>query len=147
MAVSIRFQARAASSTVELHREFCQTRLLFSLPASAQDGCVYSVQCTTYVSYVCKERWQCKVLGGGETGRSSSVEIWDAEVGSWRTGPELRPGHVIRSAMGLKVGSPGKEQGFPDLLFFGVSLSLSAALFSHSFACKGAPIWCKCRVA
>jgi len=39
------------------------------------------------------------VLGGGETGRSSSVEIWDAEVGSWRTGPELRERRYGASAV------------------------------------------------
>mmetsp|Transcript_59970 Transcript_59970/g.140086 ORF Transcript_59970/g.140086 Transcript_59970/m.140086 type:complete len:400 (-) Transcript_59970:113-1312(-) len=39
------------------------------------------------------------VLGGGETGRSSSVEIWNAEVGCWRTGPEMRERRYGASAV------------------------------------------------
>lgn len=33
-----------------------------------------------------------EALGGGETGRSSTVEIWNAESAHWRWGPELRQG-------------------------------------------------------
>lgn len=39
------------------------------------------------------------VLGGGETGRSSTVEIFDPEIAAWRPGPEMREGRYGGSAV------------------------------------------------
>jgi len=82
---------RSSTKGVLREVEFWQPGGEWTLAPSMQQPREYAA-CVT----VDDEFW---ALGGGETGRSSTVEIWNAESAHWRWGPELREKRYGASAV------------------------------------------------